>query len=98
MTKNLKNLIEYPKIGILSKEIVKTKKSDITLFCMASKTSISEHTSTREGFIYVLEGKGIFFLSGKKIVMEPGVFIFMKKNAAHSLSARENTAFLLSLL
>ena len=62
MNKNINELIEYPKEGVLSKELIKTKKVNISLFCMAKGTDISEHTSTKEGFIYVLEGDGVFNL------------------------------------
>ena len=96
--KNIKQLIEYPKQGILSKEIVKNEKIDITLFCMAKGTNIGEHTSTKAGFVYVLEGKGIFNLEGKNIKMQLGEFIFMMENKVHSLKAEENTAFLLTLI
>src|SRR3989344_6072039 len=97
MNKNIKQMIEYPKEGIISKEIVKTGKQDVILFCMAAGTDIGEHTSTKQGFVYVLEGKGTFNLKGEDIEMKPGVFIFMDKNAKHSLSAEENTAFILCL-
>ena len=95
--KNIKNLIEYPKQGILSKEIIKSEKIDASLFCMAKGTNIGEHTSTKTGLIYVLEGEGIFNLEGKDIKMQEGIFIHMKENAVHSLIAKENTAFLLVL-
>ncbi len=97
MEKNIKELIEYPQEGILSKEIIKDEKQNITLFCMAKDTEIDEHTSTRTGFVYVVEGNGIFNLEGKDIKMLPGVFIYMKENAVHSLKAEENTSFILSL-
>lgn len=95
---NLKYLIEYSKGGILSKEIIKTNKNNVTLFCMAKGAEISEHTSTKEGFVYVIEGNGIFSLEKKEIKMLPGVLIFIKKNIVHSLSAKDNTSFLLSLI
>ena len=97
MNKNINELIEYPKEGVLSKELIKTKKVNISLFCMAKGTDISEHTSTKEGFIYVLEGDGIFNLEGKDIIMTKGAIIFMKENAVHSLRANKNTSFILSL-
>lgn len=97
MERNIKELIEYPKEGVLSKDLVRTKKNNVSLFCMAAGTEIGEHTSTKQGFIYVVEGRGIFNLEGRGIKMLPGVFIFMKENAVHSLSAEENTAFILSL-
>ena len=97
-TTNINKLIEYPAQGIVSKSIIKNSKIDITLFCMATGTDISEHTSTRDGIVYVLEGNGTFNLEGKKIKMEKGVIINMLSNAKHSLSAKENTSFLLMLI
>lgn len=94
----ISELIGYSNGGILSKEIIKNSKLNVTLFCMAKGTEMSEHTSTKQGFIYVIEGKGIFNLSGKEIIMSPGVFIRMEENIVHSLKAEENTSFLLSLV
>jgi nitric oxide dioxygenase len=95
---NINKLIEYPKKGVLSKELVKSNNENITLFCMAKGTEMGEHTSTKKGFVHVLEGEGIFTLKGEKIKMLPGVFIQMDKNAVHSLSAIKNTSFMLYLI
>jgi nitric oxide dioxygenase len=97
MDKKINELIEYSKNGILSKVITKNDKFNITLFCMAKGTDISEHTSTKQGFVYVIEGNGIFNLEGKDITMSPGIFIYMNENAIHSLKAKENTSFMLVL-
>ena len=94
---NINKLIEYPEKGILSKDIAKNNKLNITLFCMAKGTEISDHTSTKEGFVYIIEGDGLFNLEGKEITMSPGVFIYMKEDAIHSLKADENTSFILVL-
>ena len=98
MNKNILEMIEYPKEGVLSKEIIKDKKLNVTLFCMAKNTDISEHTSTKAGTVYVIEGNGIFNLQGKDIAMTEGVLIHMNANAVHSLKAIENTSFLLTLI
>lgn len=95
--KNLNDLIEYSQGGILSKELLKTDKLNITLFCLAAGTAISEHTSTKEGGVMVLEGKGVFNLRGEEVKMGPGVFIYLEKDAVHSLKAEANTSFLLML-
>lgn len=95
--KNFNKLIEYPKSGVLSKVLYKTDKIDVTLFCLAKGTEISEHTSTKKGLVLVLEGRGTFILLGEKIKMLPGVMIFMKKNAVHSLKSSDNTTFILIL-
>ena len=89
--------MEFPKDGVFSKVIVKGEKSQHTLMCLSKGADLSEHTSTREASVTVLKGKGTFTLFDKQINMEPGVFIFMPKNAPHSLMADENLAILLSM-
>ena len=95
MDKKIFELISYSDNGILSKVLLKNDKVDNTLFCMAKGTQLSEHTSTKQAIIYVLEGKGMFNLEGKKIKMTEGTFIHMKENAVHSLKVSENTSFIL---
>lgn len=90
-------LIEYPSAGVLSKVILQDKCCQYTLFCLAAETEISEHTSTRNASIQVLEGQGTLTLEGEDIVLEPGIFVFMPANAPHALKADKNLAFLLTL-
>ena len=87
--KDVHDLINYSEGGIYSKVLDKSSTGNITLFCMGKNTDISEHTSSIDGFIYVVEGDGIFNLEGEEIVMKKGVMIFMKKEAKHSLKASE---------
>lgn len=93
----LKDKIEYAETGVLSKLLVKLPYCQLTLFCLAAGTDISEHTSTRNAVVQVIEGRGILTLEGKDILLEPDVFIFMPANAPHALQAQENLAFLLTL-
>ena len=95
--RSLHETMEFPREGVFSKVLAKGDVSNHTLMCLAKGTDISEHTSTREAAVTVIKGKGSFVLNGKKIKMEPGTFIFMPKDAPHSLRADEDLAFLLSL-
>jgi nitric oxide dioxygenase len=94
---NFTELIEYPQDGVLSKVLLKDDNCQYTLFCLAAETDISEHTSSRNASIVVLEGRGILTLEGKDIQLEPGVFVFMTAHAPHALKAQDNLAFLLTL-
>ena len=98
MDRIINDLIAYTEGGIMSKTVEKTEKIDVTLFCMAKGTEISEHTSRKQGFVYVVEGNGIFNLEGKDITMSPGTFIYLTENAVHWLKANENTSFILALV
>lgn len=93
----LHDQIEYPHAGILSKVLLKYHACQQTLFCLAAGTDISEHTSTRNVAVHVLEGRGVLTLEGDDIPLEPGVFVFMPANAPHALQADENLALLLTL-
>ena len=96
-SKDLNELMQFPKEGIFSTVISKTENSNSTLMCLAAGTDMDEHTSTKDGMIYIIKGKGTFVLFDKEIEMKPGVFIFMPKNAPHSLKATEDLSMLLVL-
>jgi|SRR3989339_1956667 len=96
-SKDLNKLMQFPKEGIFSTVLAKSSTYNYTLMCLAAGTDIDEHTSTKDGVVQVLKGKGNFILFGKKIEMKPGVFIFMPNDAPHSLKAEEDLAILLCL-
>jgi quercetin dioxygenase-like cupin family protein len=97
LDKNIHKLINYSDGGVLSKVIFNDDKINITLFCMAKNTTMSEHTASRNGVIYVIEGKGTFTLEGEDIDMIPGSMILMNKDMRHALKADQNTSFILYL-
>lgn len=95
--KNLNEVMEFPKDGIFSKVLAKSDSYNYTLMCLSKGTDIDEHTSTKNGVVQVLKGKGTFKLFDKEIEMKPNIFIFMPKGAPHSLKAEEDLAILLLL-
>ena len=96
-TKDLFEMMQFPTEGIFSTVLAKSDIYNYTLMCLAKGTDIDTHTSTKNGVVQVLKGKGIFTLFDQEIEMRPGVFIFMPADAPHSLSAEEDLAILLSL-
>ena len=95
--KDLNELMQFPKEGIFSTVLAKSESYNYTLMCLAKGTNIDTHTSSKNGCVQVLKGKGTFKLFDKDIEMKEGIFIFMPKNAPHSLKAEEDTAILLCL-
>ena len=96
-TLQLKDHLTYPESGVLSKVIWKDEVCQYSLFCLAANTEISEHTSTRNATVQVVEGTGSLTLNDETIALAPGVFIFMAANAPHALKAASNLAFVLTL-
>ncbi len=96
--KDLNKLMKFPKEGIFSTVLAKSDKYDCTLMCLAKGAEIGTHTSARAGAVIVMKGKGVFTLLKKRMEMKPGTFIFMPRNAPHSLRAKEDLAILLLLI
>ena len=94
---NLRDRLEYPEAGVLSKVLFQDSACQYTLFCLAQGTEISEHTATRNATVQVLEGTGTLTLKGEAVPLTPGAFVFMEANAPHALQASSNLAFLLTL-
>src|SRR3989344_8430993 len=94
---NVNEYIENAKAGIMSRKLNKDAKIEITMFCMKKGTGISEHTTTRNATLFIVEGDGICTLEGREIRMKPHTLITMDKNAVHSLNAYEDTCFVLTL-
>lgn len=93
----LRDRLEYPEAGVLSKVLLKDEACQYTLFCLAAATEISEHTATRNATVQVLEGEGTLTLNGEEIALRPGILVFMPAHAPHALQATTNLAFLLTL-
>ncbi|MBD3164629.1 cupin domain-containing protein [Candidatus Woesearchaeota archaeon] len=96
-SKNLNELMQFPKEGVFSTVLAKGENYNHTLMCLTAGTDIDTHTSAKNGVVQVLKGSGIFKLYDKDIEMKPGVFIFMPRDAPHSLNAEEDLAILLCL-
>lgn len=95
---DLHKLMQFPKKGIYSTVLSKSENYNVTLMCLSSGSDIEEHTSTKEGFVQVLNGRGVFTLFDKKIELKPGILIHMPPNAPHSLKSDEDLAILLFLI
>ncbi|MBI2112350.1 cupin domain-containing protein [Candidatus Woesearchaeota archaeon] len=95
---DLQKMISYSDGGIISKVVMASDKLNITLFSMAANTGINEHTSTKAGTVYIIEGEGVFLLAHEPIIMKPGILIQMKPHQPHSISAKKDTSFLLTLI
>ena len=93
----LKDSIEYPQTGVISKVLLKDNNTQYTLLCLAKDREIKEHTSNRNATITVIEGEGTLTLEGKEINLAPGVFVFIPANASHAVQSQENLSLMLTL-
>jgi quercetin dioxygenase-like cupin family protein len=90
----LQDEIEYGEKGMFRKCLVKNAKRQAMLVCLKAGIEIPEHTSSYDGFITVIEGRGVFHLSGREIMLTPGTFIELPADTRHALTVEEDLAML----
>jgi len=95
--KNLEEMIEFAKDGIVSKVVPEVAGNEISLFCMASEQQLSTHSASFPAVIHVLRGKGEITLGKDVYEAKPNSWFNLPKNLPHAVKATENLVFLLTL-
>lgn len=95
--KNLSQLAEMPKEGILSIPIEDNEYFKTVLFMMPTGQYLSPHTSTMAATIHVLDGTADFTLGDETHQVKPGDHFFMPPAFNHAIMATEDFVFLLTL-
>ncbi len=95
--KHLKDEIEFPKQGILSKTIHEAPSGEVDLFMLPKGEKISAHTSSRDAAVFILQGEVDFTLGSETYRVKAGDWFFMEAGLVHALSAIEDLAFILTL-
>lgn len=96
-TKNLEEMIEFAKEGIVSKTFLEREEGKWVLFCMAMGQSLSTHTSSMPATICIMRGRGRITLADSTDEYGPGHLIHIPANLDHTVDALEDLAFLLVL-
>jgi len=95
--KNLEDMIEFAKDGIVSKTVAEIDGNEISLFCMAAGQQLSTHSASFPAVIHVLQGKGEITLGKEVYEANPNSWFSMPKNLPHAVKAIENLVFVLTL-
>lgn len=95
--KNLLEMAEMPKDGILSISIEDNENYKVVLFMMPAGQYLSPHTSTMPATVQVLKGVADFTLGEEDYEVKPGDHFYMPPNFNHAIRAKEDFVFLLNL-
>lgn len=64
---SLDNMIEYAADGIVSKQVLKNKVGNITLFAFDQGQGLSEHTAPFDAFVQILDGEAEIIIGGNPL-------------------------------
>ncbi|HUT79574.1 MAG TPA: cupin domain-containing protein [Candidatus Bathyarchaeia archaeon] len=94
----LEELINYQEGSVVSRQIIKQKTGNVTLFAFAKDEGLSEHTAPFDALVYILDGNAIVTIAEKEYHIKTGEFIIMPANIPHALKAIEQFKMLLIMI
>ena len=86
---NLNEAISVAEGGIVSKQFIKNKGGNITLFALDKGQGLSEHTAPFDAIVQIIEGSAEVSIDGRKQIVGKGEMINMPANIPHALHAPE---------
>ncbi len=95
---SLAALVEYQEGSVVSRQVVKQKTGNVTLFAFAQGQELSEHTAPFDALVIVLEGEGEVIVSGKPMTLRAGDATLMPADEPHALKAHQRFKMLLVMI
>jgi len=95
--KNLNDMMEMPKEGILSISVTDNEYYKVVLFMMPTGQYLSPHTSTMPATVQVLRGAADFTLGEEVLEVKSGDYFYMPPNFNHAIKSKDDFVFLLVL-
>ena len=94
----LAETIDYQAGSVVSKEIVKGKTSNVTVFAFAKGEGLKEHSAPFDALVTIIDGTAEISISGKKHTLSTGEMIVMPANEPHALQALEQFKMMLVMI
>ena len=92
------NSIDFMPGAVVSRQILKNKSGNITVFAFDEGEELSEHTAPFDAVIHVLEGELKVTIGGKPNLLSGSEAIIMEAGIPHSLVAATAVKFILTMI
>jgi len=90
--------IQYAQNAVVSKQILKKKTGNITLFAFAKDEGLSEHTTPFDAIVYIVDGTADILINGESNILKSGESIIMPADIPHALFAVKNFKMILVMI
>jgi quercetin dioxygenase-like cupin family protein len=84
--------------SVVSRVIFSDTRIEVTVFGFDAGAGLSEHQASRAAIVQVTKGRLEFIADGELLDAGPGFWLHMESGTPHSLTAREPTVMLLTLV
>jgi quercetin dioxygenase-like cupin family protein len=90
--------VDYSTQSVISRQVLKNEKGNITLFAFDKGEGLSEHTAPFDAIVLVLDGKAEVIIGGQPKILQTGEAIIMPSNIPHALKALERFKMMLVMI
>jgi quercetin dioxygenase-like cupin family protein len=94
----LNEMVAYQDGAVVSRQILKREKGNITLFAFDEGQGLSEHTAPFDAIVQILEGEAEITISEKPMRARAGEMVIMPANEPHGLKAITRFKMLLTMI
>ncbi|MBT3322542.1 MAG: cupin domain-containing protein [Anaerolineae bacterium] len=95
---NIEKLAAYQDDAVVSSQIMRAEKGNITLFAFDEGQELSEHSTPFDALVQILDGKAEVSISGKSFMMKAGESIILPADKPHALKATKKFKMLLTMI
>ena len=95
---DLASAIDIQGGAVVSRVIFNDKRIEVTVLGFDAGAGLSEHQASRAAIVQVTSGRLDFTVDGEQLDAGPGFWLHMEAGTPHSLTAREPTVMLLTLV
>ena len=90
--------IDYTDAGIVSKQVIKNEKGNVTLFAFSEGEGLSEHTAPFDALVQVIDGQVNIKIGGENFLLTTGESIVMPANITHALQSITSFKMILTMI
>lgn len=95
---NFQEAIAYAPAGVVSKQIMKNEKGNVTLFAFDKGEGLSEHSAPFDALVQIVEGKACITIDGKPLDLHANECVIMPANIPHAVKALEAFKMVLTMI
>ena len=90
--------IAYTEAGIVSRQVMKNEKGNVSLFAFAKGEALSEHIAPFDALVQIIEGEALIIIGGQPFSRKSGDSIIMPANISHAVQAVEKFKMILTMI
>jgi quercetin dioxygenase-like cupin family protein len=97
-TVKLVDLVSYQEGSVVSRTIIDGEAGTVTLFAFDAGQGLSEHTTSYDAIVYLVDGEAEIVVSGDVYHVREGEMIIMPANKPHALRGVKKFKMLLIMI